>query len=143
MSGAVNMAFGLSFSAMALGGGYLIGALGYRSLFLTGAGLTAAGALLFWAYFRVPRGELGRFFGLFALSGRAAAIVGPLVWTTVVYLFHPQRPIGQTAVELLGISDVDSGKLAYRVGILSLVVMMLIGLYIFRKVPDSGNERHG
>ncbi len=91
----------------------------------------------------VPRGELGRFFGLFALSGRAAAIVGPLVWTTVVYLFHPRRPIGQTAVELLGISDVDSGKLAYRVGILSLAIMMLIGLYIFRKVPDLGNERHG
>ena len=59
-SGAVNMALGLSFSAMALGGGYLIGALGYRSLFLTGAGVTAAGALLFWAYFRVPRGELAR-----------------------------------------------------------------------------------
>ena len=91
----------------------------------------------------VPRGELGRFFGLFALSGRAAAIVGPLVWTTVVYLFHPQRPIGQTAIEVLGISDVDSGKLAYRVGILSLAVMMLIGLYIFRKVPDLGNERNG
>jgi MFS family permease len=59
-SGAVMMAVGLSYSAMALAGGYLIGALGYRSLFLTGAGLTAAGALLFWAYFRVPRGELAR-----------------------------------------------------------------------------------
>jgi len=60
MSGATTMAGGLSWSAMALGGGYLITALGYRSLFLTGAGLTAAGALLFWAYFRVPRGELAR-----------------------------------------------------------------------------------
>jgi len=59
-SGAVIMALGLSYSAMALAGGYLIGALGYRSLFLTGAGVTAAGALLFWAYFRVPRGELAR-----------------------------------------------------------------------------------
>jgi len=58
MSGATTMAAGLSWSAMAFGGGYLITALGYRSLFLTGAGLTVAGALLFWAYFRVPRGEL-------------------------------------------------------------------------------------
>ena len=58
MSGATTMAAGLSWSAMAFGGGYLITALGYRSLFLTGAGLTVAGALLFWGYFRVPRGEL-------------------------------------------------------------------------------------
>jgi predicted MFS family arabinose efflux permease len=58
MSGATTMAAGLSWSAVAFGGGYVITALGYRSLFLIGAGLTAAGALLFWAYFRVPRGEL-------------------------------------------------------------------------------------
>jgi MFS family permease len=58
MSGATFMAVGLSFAAMAFSGGYIITALGYRSLFLIGAGLTAVGALLFWAYFlRVPRGE--------------------------------------------------------------------------------------
>ncbi len=60
ISGAANMALGLSWSTMAFGGGYMITALGYRSLFLTGAGLTAGGALLFWAYFQVPRGELAR-----------------------------------------------------------------------------------
>jgi MFS family permease len=61
MSGAAVMAVGLSYSAISLGGGYIITALGYRTLFLTGAGLTAAGALLFWAYFlRVPRGEFAR-----------------------------------------------------------------------------------
>lgn len=58
MSGAMMTGAGLSSSAMAFGGGYLISALGYSGLFLTGAGLTVAGALLFWAYFRVPRGEL-------------------------------------------------------------------------------------
>jgi MFS family permease len=58
MSGAIMMGVGLSGSAMAFGGGYLITALGYPGLFLTGAGLTIAGGLLFWAYFRVPRGEL-------------------------------------------------------------------------------------
>jgi MFS family permease len=59
-SGAASTAMGLSSSAMAFGGGYVIGAAGYRSLFLMGAALTAAGALLFWVYFRVPRGELAR-----------------------------------------------------------------------------------
>lgn len=58
MSGAIMMGAGLSLSGMALGGGYVIPALGYRGLFLTGFGLTVAGILLFWIYFRVPRGEL-------------------------------------------------------------------------------------
>jgi len=60
MSGAVMMAMGVSASAIAFGGGFIITALGYRTLFLIPAGLTAAGALIFWAYFRVPRGELAR-----------------------------------------------------------------------------------
>jgi MFS family permease len=63
-SGAVSTAMGLSSSATALGGGYIIAALGFRSLFLLCAVLTAAGALLFWAYFREPRGELVHATGL-------------------------------------------------------------------------------
>jgi MFS family permease len=57
MSGSTTMASALSWAAMAFGGGYLITALGYRRLFLTGAGITTAGVLLFWATFGVPRGE--------------------------------------------------------------------------------------
>ena len=53
MSGALMMGAGLSISAMALSGGYTIAAVGYRSLFVTSAGLTVVGALLFWAYFGV------------------------------------------------------------------------------------------
>ena len=60
MSGATTMAAGLSWGSVAFGGGYLAAALGYRSLFLTGASVTAAGALLFWTYFRIPRGEFAR-----------------------------------------------------------------------------------
>ena len=58
MSGVLNMADGLSVAAMSLGGGYIISAVGYPALFLLGAALTASSALVFWAYFRVPRGEL-------------------------------------------------------------------------------------
>ena len=61
MSGATTMAQGVSMSGLALGGGYAITALGYRSPFLIAAVLSAAGALLFWACFlRGPRGELAR-----------------------------------------------------------------------------------
>jgi predicted MFS family arabinose efflux permease len=55
MSGALMTGAGLSVSAMAFGGGYLITALGYPGLFLTGAGLVVAGTLVFWGYFRAPR----------------------------------------------------------------------------------------
>ena len=53
MSGAGEMASGLSFSAMALGGGYIIKAFGYRSFFLTGASLTVIGTLSFLAHLRL------------------------------------------------------------------------------------------
>jgi MFS family permease len=52
IASATGMAAGLSWAAIALGGGRIIAALGYRSLFLLGIGLTIIGALLFWAYFR-------------------------------------------------------------------------------------------
>lgn len=57
MAAATTMALGLSWGLVALGGGYMITALGYQSFFLMGGGLSAAGALLFWGYFRIPRAE--------------------------------------------------------------------------------------
>ena len=45
ISGAATMAIGLSWTSMALLGGYVVTALGYRSFFLASAGLTIAGAL--------------------------------------------------------------------------------------------------
>ena len=53
----LTASFGISSAGIALGGGYLITALGYQTLFLTAAGLTATGTLVFWGFFRVPRGE--------------------------------------------------------------------------------------
>ncbi len=91
----------------------------------------------------VPRDELGRFFGLFSLSGRAAAVIGPLVWTAAVYLFNADRPIGRAVSELLGLDPSAQAKLPYKVGVLSLVLMMVIGLVIFRKVPRTEREIRG
>ena len=56
VSGVTEMAGGLCFTALTFGGGYMIALLGFRSLFLTGAALTALSALVFWAAFR-PRGS--------------------------------------------------------------------------------------
>jgi predicted MFS family arabinose efflux permease len=60
MSGALMMGAGFSGSAMDYAGGYLITTLGYPGLFLTSAGLTVAGALLFWAHVRAPHRDSAR-----------------------------------------------------------------------------------
>jgi UMF1 family MFS transporter len=83
-----------------------------------------------------PPEKLGEFFGLFSLSGRAAAIAGPLVWGAAVYLFDKQHVIGRSLVDLWNLSDTAADKLPYRVAVLSLAIMMSVGLFIFRKVPD-------
>jgi UMF1 family MFS transporter len=90
----------------------------------------------------VPHDELGRFFGIFSLSGRAAAIVGPLIWTVIVYLFQPHRPLGSWAVSTLGLNDADAAKLPYKLAVLSLAALVAIGLIIFRKVPHTQKPAH-
>ena len=57
MSGAMNLAVGFGYSAIALVGGYVIVGWGYAALFVGGVAAAAASSVLFWAYFRVPRGE--------------------------------------------------------------------------------------
>jgi predicted MFS family arabinose efflux permease len=52
VSGVTEMAAGICFTALTFGGGYIIAYLGYETLFLLGAGLTALSALLFWLLFR-------------------------------------------------------------------------------------------
>ena len=54
MAGVVSTALGLSWTALAFGGGYLITSLGYRPLFLLAGLMTAGGTMLFWVFFRRP-----------------------------------------------------------------------------------------
>lgn len=68
----------------------------------------------------VPREQMGEFFGLYALSGKVAAVVGPLIWSSVTYIF---RHYG------------DHFK--YKAAIAALAVNMLIGWIVLWKVPDK------
>ncbi len=52
LNGAGEMAAGVAFTGLALGGGYMIPLFGYQSLFLLTSALNLAGALLFWLFFR-------------------------------------------------------------------------------------------
>jgi MFS transporter, UMF1 family len=69
----------------------------------------------------VPEAEAGRFFGLLALSARAAAIAGPLLWAVIVDGLS--APLGANA--------------AYRLAVASLAVMMAVALWLLRSVPDG------
>ncbi len=91
----------------------------------------------------VPQGELGRFYGLFSLSGRAAAVIGPLVWTTIVYFFNADRALGKFTIGFLNVEPNAYKSVPYKAAVLGLVVMMLIGLYIYRKVPHPEQVKHG
>lgn len=66
----------------------------------------------------VPKEKLGQFFGLYSLSGRAAAIVGPIVWGLVVKL-----PL--------------QGSGAYRAAVLALDLMVFFGFLIYLKMPKE------
>lgn len=47
----------VTYAAVSYTGGHIIAEWGYQVLFLLGVVLVAAGAVYFWGYFRVPRGE--------------------------------------------------------------------------------------
>lgn len=95
-----------------------------------------------------PPEKLGEFFGLFSLSGRSAAICGPLVWGTVVYFFSPDKLIGQITAKYLTLSarqiipsfvlsQKGAAELPYRLAILSLAALVAVGFLILEEVPDT------
>ncbi|MBC8184576.1 MFS transporter [candidate division KSB1 bacterium] len=67
----------------------------------------------------VPQNMLGEFFGLYSLSGKLAAIAGPIVWAIVVYVFDSYGVVFK-----------------YKAAIGALTIMIIIGLVILQKVPN-------
>jgi UMF1 family MFS transporter len=70
----------------------------------------------------VPGEMLGEFFGLYAFSGKAAAIFGPIIWGLVIICFR----------------SFDILKYKFAVGF--LLVLMCIGLIVLWKVPDRWRQ---
>ena len=91
----------------------------------------------------VPEEELGKFFGIFALSGRAAAVVGPLLWTVTIILFDQDGRLGVLFAEKWNLSPSAIVALPYKMGISSLAIMMIVGLWIFQRVPHTSRSSGG
>jgi UMF1 family MFS transporter len=89
----------------------------------------------------VPKEKMGQFFGLYSLSGRAAAIIGPLIWGLVVLSFKQDSALvdgfGSLAGKLgIGFSEQTLQTIEYRFAVLALALLMLVGWIFYRKVPD-------
>ena len=82
---------------------------------LMGSTWTAARPLLVQL---VPPEMLAEFFGLYSLSGKAAAIIGPIIWGLTVLLLEPYGDV-----------------IRYKGAVFSLVLIMFVGLILLWRVP--------
>jgi len=89
----------------------------------------------------VPKEMVGEFFGLYSLSGRAAAIIGPLLWGGAVLYFRQDNFLVikiLAFLESIGVSlSIELLRtIQYRFAVAVMVLVMILGLFIFIKVPD-------
>ncbi|MCK4427023.1 MAG: MFS transporter [candidate division Zixibacteria bacterium] len=94
-----------------------------------------------------PKEVLGQFFGLYSLSGKAAAILGPILWGGMTLYFKADKVIVQNVISFLrnlGVTFTDQviSTIQYRFAVGALVLMMILGLIIFIKVPDRFKTAH-
>jgi len=74
-----------------------------------------------------PPDKIGEFFGLYGLAGKFSAVTGPVLYGVIVST----------------LLNAGWGKLAYQVGILSFLILMIVGVLLLRGVPDPGVESEG
>ena len=91
---------------------------------LLGAGLGGVGVVDRLMLLRLtPPDRVGEMFGLYGLVGKFSAVIGPILYGIIV-------------ASLLATLDRD----AYRVAIASLFVLLLVGIWILRGVPEGEPE---
>ncbi|MFQ5882323.1 MAG: MFS transporter [Candidatus Methylomirabilales bacterium] len=66
---------------------------------------------------------MGEFFGLYGVTGKAAAVVGPLLWSATLILFDAYGPA------------------KYRFGVITLLLLLLTAIGLFATVRFPSRER--
>lgn len=72
-----------------------------------------------------PPARVGEMFGLFGLAGKFSAVIGPIAFGAIVFLL---------------VDQVEPRAVAYQIAILSLLILMVIGYWIVRGVPEPPPE---
>jgi UMF1 family MFS transporter len=67
-----------------------------------------------------PPAKLGEYMGIYNLTGKFSAVLGPLLWGTTLWLLDPRI----------------YGRFAYQVAIGTLLVMVLVGFAIHLRTPN-------
>ena len=94
--------------------------------FLLGGALLGAGLGGVWTSDRVfmlrlsPPDTIGECFGLYGIAGKFSAVTGPVLYGSIVST----------------LLNAGWGSAAYQVGIFSFVVLLLIGVWFLRGVPE-------
>jgi UMF1 family MFS transporter len=101
--------------------------------FLIGGALLGAGLGGVWTSDRVfmlrlsPADKVGEFFGLYGIAGKFSAVTGPILYGVIVS----------------SLLDAGWGSAAYQAGILSFLVLMLIGVALLRGVAEPAQDADG
>lgn len=95
----------------------------------------------------VPRENLGQFFGLYALSGKVAAVAGPILWGVAVLYLKADNLLVNSLISFFKSTGVVLSQqvistIQYRFAVGILVLMMVLGLVILLKVPDRFEKRN-
>lgn len=72
-----------------------------------------------------PREKLGEYFGLYGVTGKAAAVVGPLLWSSTLFLFAAYGPE------------------KYRFAVITLLLLLLAAIGLFATVRFPSMEGNG
>jgi MFS transporter, UMF1 family len=104
----------------------IVGSILTLPTFLLGGALLGAGLGGVWTSDRVfmlrlsPPEQIGEFFGLYGLAGKFSAVTGPILYGVLVS----------------SLLRAGWGSGAYQVGIFSFIILLLIGVWFLRGVPE-------
>ncbi len=89
----------------------------------------------------VPPEKMGQFYGLYAFSGKAAAVIGPLLWGLVVLIGKADLPLGHATLSVISslggtVTDALAATIQYRLALGAQMIALIVGFFVFLGVPN-------